>query len=31
MVERDDKNNPNEGITAFKYMVEREGIVAAGA
>ncbi len=30
MVERDDKNNPNEGITAFKYMVEREGIVAAG-
>ena len=30
IVERDDKNNPNEGITAFKYMVEREGIVAAG-
>lgn len=30
LVERDDKNNPNEGITAFKYMVEREGIVAAG-
>ena len=30
MVERDDKNNPNEGITAFQYMVEREGIVAAG-
>lgn len=30
MVERDDKNNPNEGITAFKYMVERESIVAAG-
>jgi len=30
VVERDDKNNPNEGITAFRYMVEREGIVAAG-
>ncbi|MFN0164451.1 MAG: ABC transporter substrate-binding protein [Burkholderiales bacterium] len=30
LVERDDKNNPNEGITSFKYMVEREGIVAAG-
>ena len=30
IVERDDKNNPNEGITAFRYMVEREGIVAAG-
>jgi len=30
LVERDDKNNPNEGITAFRYMVEREGIVAAG-
>lgn len=30
VIERDDKNNPNEGITAFKYMVEREGIVAAG-
>lgn len=30
VVERDDRNNPNEGITAFRYMVEREGIVAAG-
>lgn len=30
IVERDDKNNPNEGITALQYMVEREGIVAAG-
>lgn len=30
VVERDDKNNPNEGITALRYMVEREGIVAAG-
>lgn len=30
VVERDDKNNSNEGITAFKYMVERERIVAAG-
>ena len=30
LVERDDKNNPNEGITGFNYLVEREGIVAAG-
>jgi branched-chain amino acid transport system substrate-binding protein len=30
VIERDDKNNPNEGITAFRYMVERESIVAAG-
>ncbi len=30
LVERDDKNNPNEGITALRFMVEREGIVAAG-
>jgi len=30
VVERDDKNNPNEGITAFRYLAEREGIVAAG-
>jgi branched-chain amino acid transport system substrate-binding protein len=30
LVERDDKNNPAEGVTAFRYMVEREGIVAAG-
>jgi branched-chain amino acid transport system substrate-binding protein len=30
LVERDDKNSPAEGITAFKYLVEREGVVAAG-
>jgi branched-chain amino acid transport system substrate-binding protein len=30
LVERDDKNNPSEGITAFKYLVEREGVIAAG-
>jgi len=30
VIERDDKNNPNEGVTAFRYMVEREGVVAAG-
>jgi branched-chain amino acid transport system substrate-binding protein len=30
LIERDDKNNPNEGITAFKYMVEQEHVVAAG-
>lgn len=30
IIERDDKNNPNEGITALRYMAEREGIVAAG-
>ncbi|MCO5099956.1 MAG: ABC transporter substrate-binding protein [Burkholderiaceae bacterium] len=30
VIERDDRNNPNEGITAFRYMVEREGVVAAG-
>ena len=30
IVERDDKNNPNEAITAFQYMAERESIVAAG-
>jgi len=30
LVERDDKNNPAEGITTFKYLVEREGIVAGG-
>jgi branched-chain amino acid transport system substrate-binding protein len=30
LVERDDKNSPSEGITAFKYLVEREGVVAAG-
>jgi branched-chain amino acid transport system substrate-binding protein len=30
IVERDDRNNANEGVTALKYLVEREGIVAAG-
>jgi branched-chain amino acid transport system substrate-binding protein len=30
LVERDDRNSGNEGVTAFKYLVEREGIVAAG-
>jgi len=30
LVERDDKNSPSEGVTAFRYLVEREGIVAAG-
>jgi len=30
LVERDDRNNANEGVTALKYLVEREGIVAAG-
>jgi len=30
LVERDDKNNASEGITAYRYLVEREGIVAAG-
>lgn len=30
LVERDDKNNPQEGITTFRYLVEREGIVAGG-
>src|SRR4026208_1396608 len=30
LVERDDRNNANERVTAFKYLVEREGIVAAG-
>jgi branched-chain amino acid transport system substrate-binding protein len=30
LVERDDRNNASEGVTAFKYLVEREGIVAAG-
>jgi branched-chain amino acid transport system substrate-binding protein len=30
LVERDDRNSANEGVTAFKYLVEREGIVAAG-
>jgi len=30
LVERDDRNNASEGVTAFKYLIEREGIVAAG-
>lgn len=30
LVERDDRNNASEGVSAFKYLVEREGIVAAG-
>lgn len=30
IIERDDRNNANEGVTALKYLVEREGIVAAG-
>lgn len=30
LVERDDKNSPSEGITAFRYLVEREGVIAAG-
>ncbi|MDR7482559.1 MAG: ABC transporter substrate-binding protein [Armatimonadota bacterium] len=31
LVERDDRNSPAEAITAFRFLVEREGIVAAGA
>ncbi len=30
LVERDDRNSPAEGITAMRFLVEREGIVAAG-
>lgn len=30
LVERDDRNSPAEAITAFRFLVEREGIVAAG-
>ncbi len=30
LVERDDRNNPSEAVTAFQYMVEREHVVAAG-
>ncbi len=30
LVERDDRNNASNAITAFKYLVEREGVVAAG-
>ncbi|MCL6499147.1 MAG: ABC transporter substrate-binding protein [Firmicutes bacterium] len=28
-VERDDRNNPAEAISAFRFLVEREGVVAA--
>lgn len=31
LVERDDRNSPAEGITAFRALAEREGIVAGGA
>lgn len=31
LVERDDRNSPAEAITAFRFLVEREGVVAAGA
>ena len=30
VVERDDHNNPSEAVTAFQYMIEREGVVAVG-
>jgi len=30
LVERDDRNNPSEAVTAFQYMIERESVVAAG-
>lgn len=30
LVERDDRNNPSEGITAFQYLVEQKNVVAAG-
>jgi branched-chain amino acid transport system substrate-binding protein len=30
LVERDDRNNPSEAITAFQYMIEREGVIAVG-
>ncbi|MBI3015835.1 MAG: ABC transporter substrate-binding protein [Candidatus Tectomicrobia bacterium] len=30
LVERDDKNNPNEGITAFRYLVEQERVSGRG-
>lgn len=30
LVERDDRNSPAEGITALRYLVEREGILGAG-
>lgn len=30
LVEADDQNNPEEGVTAFERMVEQDGVVAAG-
>lgn len=30
LVERDDRNNPSEAVTAFQYMTEREDVVAVG-
>ncbi len=30
LIERDDRNSASEAITAFKFLVEREGIVAVG-
>jgi branched-chain amino acid transport system substrate-binding protein len=30
LVERDDRNSPAEGITAFRFLVEREGVIAGG-
>ena len=30
LVEADDQNNPEEGVTAFERMVEQDGIIAAG-
>ena len=30
LVERDDRNNPSEAVTAFQYMIEREDVVAVG-
>lgn len=30
LVEADDQNNPEEGVTAFERMIEQDGIVAAG-
>lgn len=30
LVEADDQNNPEEGVTAFERMIEQDGVVAAG-
>ncbi len=30
LVERDDRNNPSEAVTALQYLIEREHVVAAG-